>query len=89
MVQVPAPPGTEVPQLLVCWKSPLAVMLEMFNAALPTLVSMTATGVLGLRSGSFPKSICWGLSATEGASWGLTLVTKALLLVLEPRYCHW
>ena len=51
MVQVPPPPDTEVPQVLVCWKSPLAVMLEIFNAALPSLVSVTVTAVLGLWSG--------------------------------------
>ena len=51
MLQLLDPPGKEVPQVLVCWKSPLEVMLLMFRAALPTLVSVTNTGLLGLCSG--------------------------------------
>lgn len=41
IVQVPDPPDTEFPQLLICWKSPLAVMLLILSAALPALVSVT------------------------------------------------
>lgn len=51
MMQVPPPPGMEVPHVLVCWKSPLEVMLEMLKAVLPSLVSVTMTGLLGLSSG--------------------------------------
>jgi len=52
MVQVPPPPATEVPQVLVCRKSPPAVIPLIFNAALPSLVSVTVVGlVVGLPTG--------------------------------------
>src|SRR5712692_6764301 len=42
-----APAATVAPQVLLeIWKSPLAVMLEMFSVALPTLVSVTVCGGL-------------------------------------------
>ena len=60
MVQVAEPPETNVPQLLVWWKSPLAVMLLMLSVALPGLVRVTIMGVVLVLSGSFPKLISWG-----------------------------
>ena len=51
MLQVPPPPATDVPQVLVCWKSPLEVMLLMLRAALPPLTRVTVTGELGLLMG--------------------------------------
>jgi hypothetical protein len=45
MVQL-APALTEVPQVLVWEKSPLAVMLEMVSEALPVLVRVTVCAAL-------------------------------------------
>lgn len=47
MVQV-APTATVVPQLLVCVKSPLAAMEEMFNGAVPGLFKNTCCSALTL-----------------------------------------
>ena len=44
--QVPPPPGNDTPQLLVCWKSPLVVMLLIVNAELPRLPMFTVWAVL-------------------------------------------
>jgi len=41
-----APAATELPQVLVGEKSPLAVMLETVNEALPVLVSVTVCAAL-------------------------------------------
>src|SRR5882724_10534346 len=42
-----APAATVAPQVLLeIWKSPLAVILEMFSVALPTFVSVTVCGAL-------------------------------------------
>ena len=45
MVQL-APAATDVPQVLVCMKSPLATMLVTLSAAVPVLVSVTVCTAL-------------------------------------------
>ena len=89
MAQGPAPPAMNAPQLLVWEKSPLVLILLMLRVALPILVNVMVTGLLALWMGSLPKLICWGDRATEGASFGLILARKALLLPSAPKYCHW
>jgi len=84
IVQVPAPPAIELPQLLVWVKSPLELMLLMLSAALPMLVRVTLIGDVGLRSGSLPKLTCCGESATEGRSFGPILARKPVVLALTP-----
>ncbi len=50
-----APPATEPPQLLVCAKSPLALMLVMFRLELPGLLSITVCDGLVVPTGSLGK----------------------------------
>ena len=50
MVQVPPPPATEVPQVLVWVKSPLPAMLVMVSAVLLSLVKVTVIGLLEVSS---------------------------------------
>ena len=46
LIEQLAPAASEFPQLSVCAKSPLAVMLEMFNTTLPVLASVKLKGAL-------------------------------------------
>ena len=41
-----APAATELPQVFVCAKSPLAAMLVMFSVAVPVLLSVTTCAPL-------------------------------------------
>ena len=79
MVQVPPPAGTELPQLFVSAKSPLAVIPAMFRGALPALTSVTVLASLLLFSAWLPKLTCCGFRATAGLSAPSILATKTLL----------
>src|SRR5439155_14849426 len=68
MEHAPPPAGTTVPQLLIWEKSPVALILEMPRGALPSLISTTVLGSLGVLSAWEPKLICCGVRATAGAS---------------------
>jgi len=63
MVQA-EPPGTEVPQVLVCENSarfvPASAMLEIRNAALPAFVTVTDCGTLVVFVGTVPKANAGG-----------------------------
>ncbi len=50
-----APAATEMPQSLVCAKSPPATMLEIVSGALPVLVSLTGFAVLVVPTACFAK----------------------------------
>ena len=56
----------------------------MFSGALPSLVSVTVTGVLVALERLIPKVDLLGIQRHGRASWGLILVRKALLLALTP-----
>jgi hypothetical protein len=49
------PAATLVPQLLVCVKSPLAAILEIFSVALPLLVRITVCAALVVPTGCLPN----------------------------------
>src|SRR6266550_3703190 len=62
-----APAATVAPQVLLeMWKSPLAVMLEIFSVAVPVLVSVTVWGELVCPIPTFLKFINAVESVTAG-----------------------
>ena len=87
MVQF-APTASDVPQLLVCEKSPglvpANVILVMDRAAVPIFDSVTARALLGVPTVTEPKATDVGDSCTSGAKAAelkFTLPTLALLTV--------
>src|SRR6266404_4714428 len=74
-VQV-APPASTVPQLLVCEKSPLVVMLEMFRGRLPAAINVIGCGVTVPPMNCLEKSMACGPVARPAPSAGLILPRK-------------
>src|SRR5258708_18970632 len=70
------PAATLEPQLLVCAKSPLVEMLEMFNAALPELRNSTFTAPLVVPTPCEPKFTCRVSKLRAGAFAGLILAAN-------------
>ena len=86
-----APAATELPQVLVCIKSPALVpvmaRLEIVKAALPVLVRVTACAVLVVPTDWLPKERLAGARLTAGAVpvpvrltvWGLPTALSAMV----------
>jgi hypothetical protein len=66
IVHVPAT-VTEVPQVLVWLKSPLATIVAIVSAAEPEFVNVTTWAALGVLTGWFPKVRLVGAKLTAGA----------------------
>ena len=89
MVHVPPPAATPVLQLSVSLNGPLAETLVIDRGALPSLTNVTLFGLLAKLTSWFPKARLCGVKATAGASCGLILAMKALVLELAPAYVDW
>ncbi len=66
IVQFP-PTATELPQVLLWLKSPLATMPVVLKGAVPVLLSITGRGTLLVPTGCLPKSRLVGDRLTVGA----------------------
>src|SRR5207249_4739449 len=82
-----APAATEVPQLLVCPKSPLLApvmaMLEMFNVAEPMLLRVTACAALVVPTISFGNPSEDGDKRTTGPLAAVAFLNAAMMFPFQ------